>query len=768
MAILGVLNLLLKADDTHFQKTLRGARAQLAREAKQWNKIGKSLTRSVTLPLVAMAAGAIKTSIDFEKAFAGVRKTVQANEEQFQQLEGQIRELAKAVPYTTTEIAKVVEIAGQLGVQRAGIMDFTKAVLDLGATTDLAGEQGAQSLARFMNIMQSAAESVRNLGSTLSGLDAASAASAGEIMEMGMRLAGAGKQVGMAEADVMGLAAALTSVGIKAESGGTAFSKVMWQLANAAASGGKKLEQFATIAGMSAKDFAAAWKADPAEALIAFVQGLRRLGDEGTNLFATLGELEMDNIRVADSLLRGAGAGKLFNEMLAKAREEYKANSALDKQASERYKTTAAQLKTLWNAVKDVALEVGNNLLPAVKAIVEFLKPVAEWLGRVARGFGELPPAVQKLYLGFVLLVALAGPIAKLVAGAIALARAILACRLAAGDWTAIIQIGLIAALTAATIGVGALASGVETLNGKMTTTAQRAREAADRLREAYGTPTFKVGKNGELTFGLERETPEHAEEHPEPAPSEEEKEKAIARLVELEMEYERARNEARSWMEAEELSFKVLSDGTIMLVRGAEEYEKRLARWKTQAKAAGEELKQLLSFDAERRVKVVPLKGVKEGVAAARRMIEDLREMGMAVADRIFEPLADAFVEMCAGAKVEWDKLLKHIMAALLKMAIELAVLNPIRNAFGNLFISTWSRGTLPTGTPYEVGPLITVYDQRTTPGAKPIETKMTGAGGKRTVELYIRDMVRGTVATGEVDDVFAQRFGMTPRRSY
>jgi len=26
----------------------------------------------------------------------------------------------------------------------------------------------------------------------------------------------------------------------------------------------------------------------------------------------------------------------------------------------------------------------------------------------------------------------------------------------------------------------------------------------------------------------------------------------------------------------------------------------------------------------------------------------------------------------------------------------------------------------------------------------------------------------VRGTVATGEVDDVFAQRFGMTPRRSY
>ena len=44
---------------------------------------------------------------------------------------------------------------------------------------------------------------------------------------MGLRLAGACHQVGMSEAQIMGFAAALSSVGIEAEAGGSAFSKVM-------------------------------------------------------------------------------------------------------------------------------------------------------------------------------------------------------------------------------------------------------------------------------------------------------------------------------------------------------------------------------------------------------------------------------------------------------------------------------------------------------------------------------------------------------------
>ncbi|MFO5689474.1 hypothetical protein, partial [Klebsiella pneumoniae] len=51
-----------------------------------------------------------------------------------------------------------------------------------------------------------------------------------EKTAVGLRLAGAGHQVGMSEAQIMGFAAALSSVGIEAEAGGSAFSKVMVEM----------------------------------------------------------------------------------------------------------------------------------------------------------------------------------------------------------------------------------------------------------------------------------------------------------------------------------------------------------------------------------------------------------------------------------------------------------------------------------------------------------------------------------------------------------
>lgn len=56
-----------------------------------------------------------------------------------------------------------------------------------------------------------------------------------------MRLAGAGKQIGLTEGEVLGLAAALSSVGIEAEMGGSAISKAMIKMQNAVELGGDKL-----------------------------------------------------------------------------------------------------------------------------------------------------------------------------------------------------------------------------------------------------------------------------------------------------------------------------------------------------------------------------------------------------------------------------------------------------------------------------------------------------------------------------------------------
>src|SRR5690606_39906791 len=60
-----------------------------------------------------------------------------------------------------------------------------------------------------------------------------------EILDMATRIASAGAQIGLTEGEVLGFAAALSSVGIEAEAGGTAISKVMLLTRNAVMDGGE-------------------------------------------------------------------------------------------------------------------------------------------------------------------------------------------------------------------------------------------------------------------------------------------------------------------------------------------------------------------------------------------------------------------------------------------------------------------------------------------------------------------------------------------------
>ena len=219
-------------------------------------------------------ASCAQASMDFESAITGVAKTTDLTDEELAAMSDSIKALSTEIPATTKEIAAVTEAAGQLGIQKDALLDFTEIMTMLGTATNMTADEAATALARFANITGMATDNYGRLGSVIVDLGNNFATTESEIVAMGTRLASAGKLAGLTEPEIMALAAAMSSVGIEAEAGGTAMTQTLNAIEKAVAKGGDDLAEFARIAGMSSEEFSSAWKNDAMSALTSFIGGL--------------------------------------------------------------------------------------------------------------------------------------------------------------------------------------------------------------------------------------------------------------------------------------------------------------------------------------------------------------------------------------------------------------------------------------------------------------------------------------------------------------
>lgn len=268
----------------------------------------------MTTPVLALGTASVKASMEFESAFASVRKTVDATEEEYESLSASVKQMSTEIATSSSTIAEVMANAGQLGIQKDYLVDFTQTMIDLGNSTDISADEAATAIAQFANVTRMAQTDFGRFGSALVDLGNNFATTESAIMNMATRLAAAGSQVGLTQPQILGFATALSSVGLEAEAGGTAFSKAMIQMQVAVETGNDSLKDFAKVAGMTTDEFKAMWKADPAGAIEAFIVGLSKMDEQGISAIATLEEMGLTAVRLRDTLLRATNATELFSE----------------------------------------------------------------------------------------------------------------------------------------------------------------------------------------------------------------------------------------------------------------------------------------------------------------------------------------------------------------------------------------------------------------------------------------------------------------------
>lgn len=371
---------------------------------------GRSMTVGLTVPIAAGFAFAVRETVSFESAMAGVAKTLGLSADETEVMAQGIRDMAMRLPATREEIAGVAEAAGQLGIQRENILSFTETMINMGEATNLSADQAATSLAQFANITQMPQSQFEQLGSTVVALGNAGASTESQIVDMGLRLAAAGSAAGLSEAEILAFASSLGSLGIEAEAGGTAMSQAFIRMTDAVTDGGPKLEAFAEAAGMTSEAFARMAEEDPAGAMGAFVTGLDRMAESGQSVTPILEELGLNGTRARQALIGLGGAGTRLADDLRNAGEGFAENAALAEEAARRYDTVGARMEIAWNQITDASMVAGDALAPVVEAI-------ARAGADLAGVFSGLPGPIQGALISLAALAAVAGPMLWAVGG---------------------------------------------------------------------------------------------------------------------------------------------------------------------------------------------------------------------------------------------------------------------------------------------------------------------------------------------------------------
>lgn len=385
-------------------QTLAGSQKEIVRmeralkleeTGEKWQKIGDSVN-TITKPFQVVATGlaaggvaAAKFAIDFEDNFANVEKTVDGTPEQLEEVRQGIIDLTttgidgrNAIPQTTAQLTELAAAGGQLGIETENILEFTETMAQMGTATNLAGEEGAKTLARFMNVTGTSQDQVKNLGSAIVELGNNFATSESEIASLAMRMGSTGSVVGISAQDILGYSTALSSLGMEAEAGGSAVSRIWMDMQSAVASGGETLTEFAKVSGKSSEEFAAQWKKDASGAFLDFLTGLSKSEDQ-VKALSDLGFNNIYDIQALQRLASQEGIG-LVTEALQRSNTAWEENIALQEEFDAKADTTASQIQITKNNLVEAGRSIGEAFLPIITDVSSDISDFAQGIANMS------------------------------------------------------------------------------------------------------------------------------------------------------------------------------------------------------------------------------------------------------------------------------------------------------------------------------------------------------------------------------------------------
>ncbi len=323
---------------------------------------------------------AIDVFAQYETAFTSVERSMQPLKDEFAGMRYELVKLTGELPIAFDELAKIQTLGAQMGIKADGITNFTEQVSKFSTITGIASDTVAQKFGRISQLANVPSEDFNKLGSAVAYAGVNAVATDIEILTLTENIAAAAENSGFAAQEIIGLATAMSSLGIAPEQARGVITRLFGDINRAVEGGGKPLQAFAERLGLSAESTKELWKADPQ----GFFKKLLESLSKSKNLTVALDALNIKETREISTLQKLSENLDVYNQAMADAEESYKNGTFLGDSYAKTQDNIATKMQLVSNQFKMFQDAFGVALSGPVGVLLDMVKGILEYFNKIA------------------------------------------------------------------------------------------------------------------------------------------------------------------------------------------------------------------------------------------------------------------------------------------------------------------------------------------------------------------------------------------------
>lgn len=393
VSIAGQVDASLNKSIAEASRSLQGLGTDISKVGKTMSGIGDKLTATVTAPIVAAGTAAVVAASDYETSFAKLSTIADTTVVSTDELKDSIMSLSNETGMSASDISEAAYSAISAGQDTADALQFVESAAKLakGGFTDVS--TSTDVLTTALNAYGLAADQVSHVSDVLIQTQNEGKTTVDELA------ASMGKVIPTAAAANVGIEdlssqyVALTKNGIGTAEATTYINSMINELTK---SGSAANKAFKEAAGTSFPDYIAAGHST-AEAMQLLASAEESAGLKVTDAFGSAEAGKAANVLVQHASDATTALGNM-QDMSGQTQTAFETMN----------NTTAADMERLKTSFQNLAITIGEDLLPVITPVME---DISEGIKTVSEKWNELDPETQQMIIKAAMVAAALGPV---------------------------------------------------------------------------------------------------------------------------------------------------------------------------------------------------------------------------------------------------------------------------------------------------------------------------------------------------------------------